>query len=92
MTTPATTELCPGCFADKGLVNVCPHCGYDESLKRGPLVLPHRTLLHQGQYLIGKVLGKPGGFGITYLALDTKLETRVALMATRVSSLVSSAR
>jgi serine/threonine protein kinase len=76
---PATTELCPGCFADKGLVNVCPHCGYDESLKRGPLVLPHRTLLHLGQYLIGKVLGKPGGFGITYLALDTKLETRVAI-------------
>jgi formylglycine-generating enzyme required for sulfatase activity len=78
-TTPASTNLCPGCFADKGLVNVCPHCGYDESLKRGPLVLPHRTLLNNGQYLIGKVLGKPGGFGITYLALDTKLETRVAI-------------
>ena len=70
---------CPGCFAAKGDAGICPHCGYDESLKRGPLVLPHRTLLHHGQYLIGKVLGKPGGFGITYLALDTKLETRVAI-------------
>lgn len=72
-------HLCPGCFADKGNASLCPQCGYDENLKRGPLVLPHRTLLHHGQYLIGKVLGKPGGFGITYLALDTKLQTRVAI-------------
>ncbi len=80
MTNAAThTSLCPGCFADKGSAALCPHCGYDESIKRGPLILPHRTLLHHGQYLIGKVLGKPGGFGITYLALDTKLETRVAI-------------
>ena len=75
----AFTALCPGCFAEKGSASSCPHCGYDESLKRGPLVLAHRTLLHNGQYLIGKVLGKPGGFGITYLALDTRLETRVAI-------------
>ena len=73
------SRLCPACFAEKGRAGTCPHCGYDESLKRGPLVLAHRTLLHNGQYLIGKVLGKPGGFGITYLALDTRLETRVAI-------------
>ena len=73
------SHLCPGCFAEKGSASSCPHCGYDESLKRGPLVLAHRTLLHNGQYLIGKVLGKPGGFGITYLVLDTRLETRVAI-------------
>ena len=77
--TAAFTELCPGCFAEKGTASLCPQCGYDESLKRGPLVLAHRTLLHHGQYLIGRVLGKPGGFGITYLALDTKLETRVGI-------------
>ena len=80
MTSASTlAELCPGCFANKGTASLCQHCGYDESLKRGPLVLAHRTPLHNGQYLIGKVLGKPGGFGITYLALDTKLETRVAI-------------
>jgi len=78
-TTTEHAQLCPGCFTAKGNASICPQCGYDESLKRGPLVLPHRTLLHHGQYLIGKVLGKPGGFGITYLALDTKLETRVAI-------------
>ena len=79
MNNPAFTHLCPGCFAEKGNASTCPHCGYDESQKRGPLVLPHRTLLNNGQYLIGKVLGKPGGFGITYLAFDTKLETKVAI-------------
>jgi len=80
MSTPASfATLCPGCFAEKASTSTCPHCGYDESKRRGPLVLPHRTLLNNGQYLIGKVLGKPGGFGITYLAFDTKLETKVAI-------------
>lgn len=75
----AFAELCPSCFTSKGNAGICSRCGYDEGLKRGPLVLPHRTLLHHGQYLIGKVLGKPGGFGVTYLALDIKLETKVAI-------------
>jgi serine/threonine protein kinase len=35
--------------------------------------------LLQGQYRIGRVLGKPGGFGITYLAHDIRLDTRVAI-------------
>jgi len=71
--------LCPGCFAEKASISTCPHCGYDESLKRSPLVMPHRALLHHGQYLIGRVLGKPGGFGITYLAYDTRLQNLVAI-------------
>lgn len=71
-------DLCPGCFEVKGRQPVCGRCGYDESARRGPLVLPHRTVL-RNQYLIGRVLGKPGGFGITYLAFDTGLETRVAI-------------
>lgn len=70
--------LCPGCFADKGTANPCPHCGYDEPQPRGPLVLRHRTLLHN-QFLMGRVLGKPGGFGTTYLAWDRVLETKLAI-------------
>jgi serine/threonine protein kinase len=71
-------NLCPGCFADKGAANPCPNCGCDEMVERSPLVLPHRTLLHD-QYLVGRVLGKPGGFGITYLGFDWHLQTRVAI-------------
>ncbi|MCU0933970.1 MAG: serine/threonine protein kinase, partial [Thiobacillaceae bacterium] len=71
--------LCPGCFQEKPDVATCPHCGYDESLKRSPLVLPHHTPLNQGRYSVGRLLGKPGGFGITYLAWDERLLTRVAI-------------
>jgi serine/threonine protein kinase len=70
--------LCPGCFKDKGQESRCPGCGYDESAWRSPLVLPHRTIL-QNQYLIGRVLGKPGGFGITYLTWDTRLQELLAI-------------
>lgn len=71
-------HLCPGCFSEKGDVSVCPTCGYDESQERSPILLAHRTVLNE-QYLIGKVLGKPGGFGITYLAWDMYLQTYVAI-------------
>ena len=74
----AWETLCPGCFAEKGAVAVCPYCGYDESERRTPLVLPHRTVLN-GQFIVGKVLGKPGGFGITYLGWDINLATLVAV-------------
>ena len=74
----AWDALCPGCFADKGISAVCPYCGYDESERRTPLVLPYRTVLN-GQFIVGKVLGKPGGFGITYLGWDINLATLVAV-------------
>ena len=78
MTALQPDNLCPGCFADKGQINPCQHCGYDEKAGRGPLALPHRTLL-QGQFLVGRVLGKPGGFGITYIGWDRHLQTPVAI-------------
>lgn len=76
MNIPLT--VCPGCFGNKLQAPVCNLCGYDESERRSPLVLPHRTVL-QNQYVVGRVLGKPGGFGITYLAFDIKLRIKVAL-------------
>jgi len=43
----------------------------------------HRNALQRGfwlnEYQIKSVLGKPGGFGITYLATDTHLEQSVAI-------------
>jgi len=78
MTDLAPERLCPGCFADKGSADPCPHCGYAEGAARGPLPLPHRTLLN-GQLLVGRVLGRPGGFGIAYLGFDLTLHTRLAI-------------
>lgn len=40
-------------------------------------VLPEGTRLME--YEIRRVLGRPGGFGVTYLALDTNLEHEVAI-------------
>lgn len=71
-------DLCLGCMGTKGDNVVCPLCGYNEDDGSSPLVLSPRTLLNQ-QYLIGRVLGSPGGFGITYLAWDVRLERKVAI-------------
>lgn len=69
---------CPGCFENKQGLAACPHCGYDESEPRSPLLLPHGTML-ANTYRIGRVLGRPGGFGVTYLAWDSHLQQRVAV-------------
>ncbi|WP_295454387.1 bifunctional serine/threonine-protein kinase/formylglycine-generating enzyme family protein [uncultured Thiodictyon sp.] len=78
MTETRIATQCPGCFAAPGRSGPCSRCGYDECAGRSGFLLPHRTLLH-GQYLVGKVLGKPGTFGITYLGWDQRLETLVAI-------------
>lgn len=69
---------CPGCFRVKDNHAVCPRCGYDEAAPRSPLFLPHGAVL-AGQYRVGKVLGRPGGFGITYLGWDIYLQQKVAI-------------
>ncbi len=73
---PAT--LCPSCFGGPDHPLPCPRCGYDPASPRAPLLLPLGTRL-LGHYRIGRVLGKPGGFGITYLGWDTGLLRRVAI-------------
>ena len=56
---------------------ICPNCGYDMRVGSESHVLPAGTVL-QGQYLVGKVLGQ-GGFGITYMGWDVRLNTSVAI-------------
>ena len=56
----------------------CPVCGRSEGAYAPlPHHLPPGTML-LGRYLIGRVLGE-GGFGITYIGLDLRLELRVAI-------------
>ena len=70
---------CLGCmefFASE--FDVCPHCGYvvgtpaEETIHMAP-----STLLHD-RYIVGRVLGY-GGFGVTYIGWDGKLEQKVAI-------------
>jgi serine/threonine protein kinase len=70
---------CPGCFKIESKRGMCPVCGYDSALKRSPLLLPHHSLIGSGRYIVGRLVGKLGGFGATYLAYDTRLLTVVAI-------------
>lgn len=70
--------LCAGCMQNDSGAPVCPDCGAPFDLgAQNSLQLAPRTLLHD-QYLIGRALGQ-GGFGVTYLAWDTDLQSRQAV-------------
>ena len=89
--------LCYNCFQEKPDADgPCPYCGFDlaENEKKFPVALRAGTVLN-GRYIVGRVLGQ-GGFGITYLALDTQLNAKVAIkefmpgeIATRQGTTVS---
>lgn len=71
-------KLCMGCMQPKQeQAAVCPNCGY-RNQPRNPAVLPYQAVLHN-KFLIGRILGNPGGFGVTYLAWDLVLQTTVAI-------------
>lgn len=67
--------ICPSCFKPTSETVRCPDC----KEQRDGIYLPIGTSLRGGEYLVGKVLGKPGGFGITYLAWNTQLDVKVAI-------------
>lgn len=82
-------KRCYGCFqsiADES--DRCPFCGF--SLRNYEVhkwaLMP--GILLNGKYLVGRTLGE-GGFGITYLAWDTNMETRVAIKEYYPGNLVS---
>lgn len=57
---------------------ICPECGYVSGMMpENPLHIYPGTYL-KNRYIIGKVIGS-GGFGITYIAWDTLLKTKVAV-------------
>lgn len=79
--------LCLGCFTEIGKVAQCPSCGFLQNQPEVPNRLPLRQVL-QNQYVVGKILGKPGGFGVTYLAFDVNLSIKVAIKEFFPSNLV----
>ena len=77
MTAVSPDVRCSGCFTLIPRGAPCPYCGPAARESGGTLLLPRGTLL-QNRYVVGRVLGKPGGFGITYLGWYRR-ETRVAI-------------
>ena len=70
--------FCPSCMAKtRPADSKCPVCGCDVNIENAPHQLPVNTILY-GRYIVGRVLGA-GGFGITYIGYDLKLDGRVAI-------------
>jgi len=71
-------SYCPYCLTAAVDGPFCSGCGNSpQSYKPEPHHFPAGQML-AGRYYVGRVLGE-GGFGITYLGLDTKLKRRVAI-------------
>lgn len=70
---------CLGCMEEyKQEFNICPFCGYevDTPPKEAYHMVPGTILA--GRYIVGRVLGF-GGFGVTYIGYDKKLNRKVAM-------------
>ena len=76
--TALNREYCPYCMTPVGEDGVCPNCGLTSGTYTPlPHHIPPGTVL-MGRYLVGRVLGE-GGFGITYIGCDLRLELKVAI-------------
>ena len=72
-------KRCMGCMKEITRDGeACPYCGHVNGASTSEhYYLPEATMLHD-RYLAGTVLGH-GGFGITYIGFDTKLDVKVAI-------------
>lgn len=77
--------LCKHCFTEIKNGSTCPVCN-GIARPREASALELNSILH-GRYVVGRVLGK-GGFSITYLAYDNKLDKVVAIKEFFPDSLV----
>ena len=72
-------KRCYGCFEeikdDKG---ICPLCGYKEGTPPEEAIHMEPGTVLSDRYIVGKVIGY-GGFGVTYIGWDAKLEQKVAI-------------
>lgn len=72
------TGYCMGCMHKLDWDGRCHYCGFDERNYKKDQQLGLHTRLKNGEYMIGRQLGQ-GGFGITYIGMDTILLQTVAI-------------
>lgn len=81
-------QLCAYCFRHAVRKGGCAACGKPVFNFRQYQALPTGTVLNDG-YVVGQVLGEPGGFGITYLARHRILDKKYAIKELFPAQLVS---
>jgi beta-lactam-binding protein with PASTA domain len=70
--------ICLYCLEQKSAPGVCPQCGVDDrQIPESISAMPPGSMLN-GRFLVGRLLGA-GGFGNTYLALETTLGIKLAI-------------
>lgn len=75
---PVSKQYCPYCMSPVVEGESCSVCGLTSgTYVPSPHHLPPGTILLD-RYLVGRVLGE-GGFGITYIGCDLRLELKVAI-------------
>ena len=73
------SKRCMGCMELYGdEFEICPQCGYVEGTAPEEAIHMEPGVILNNRYVIGKVLGY-GGFGVTYIGWDGKLEQKVAI-------------
>lgn len=71
-------NICYGCMTGHP-TTPCSVCGYHhQQSEQAGFNLTPGTVLNNGAYLVGNPLGQ-GGFGITYLGWDTRLDIKLAV-------------
>ena len=73
--------LCSRCMREIEIEDECPFCGYVPGAYSDDIEMSYieeGTLLHEGRYQLGTVIGR-GGFGVTYAAWDLVLDMPVAI-------------
>lgn len=72
-------KRCMGCMNEYSEeFEICPYCGFVENTEpESPLHMEPETYLAD-RYIVGRVVGY-GGFGVTYIGWDAKLEQKVAI-------------
>ena len=70
-------QYCLNCTEPLNGQVVCPNCGFHGDMPDLPHQLRPGTVLNS-RYLVGGCIGQ-GGFGITYVGRDLKLDMRIAV-------------
>jgi serine/threonine protein kinase len=70
--------LCGACFGSCEPGPTCSHCGEPLVERGNPVALRVGSVL-DGKFVVGKLLGAPGGFGIAYLGWDRVLQRKVVI-------------